>query len=401
MMSKFKQVKGAEFKLQWPPILNAVSESLVTEIQTQLTEDELVCVTEKINGSNLCLSDRGWVASRRQVICERIEEVKSSKFQGQSLAQLKDVHSKLKEASDEIRENFAIKNFELILFGEFVTNTPQDQFCYALREIKPGQLYSFGLALNFEENLSEDEIRLFQDKARRLFGDCLISSRFPAKFFILGFSAKLSLFLKERLFNIVPFVGNDSIRQVFTNKTLVEKLKNRELEGFVITGVSSGFITKWKATKDGSKTSHRAAISALKNLNQGNSEILEAVLSLESVCLSEKETDKSRKPGSRLFSSLLRSATSKYPNLHDTLSSLGADWNLGLPEVHRNYKATIVAEVQKDLIEQGFKVNSDCMKSIEGRVEAVIMNLVKSWISIKVKSDIQAQFETAWKLLRD
>jgi hypothetical protein len=66
--SKFGAKAGSEFLLQWPQIPGVLSVATTSLVQELLVRNPTVTVTEKLDGSNLCLSSADWIASRRRVI---------------------------------------------------------------------------------------------------------------------------------------------------------------------------------------------------------------------------------------------------------------------------------------------------------------------------------------------
>jgi hypothetical protein len=102
-----------------------------------------------------------------------------------------------------------------------------------------------------------------------------------------------------------------------------------------------------------------------------------------------------------LFSQLVRSASTKYPSLLDSLYSLGADWRSGVAEINLNYGELIRSEILKDLVELGFKIDSDIVKNVEGRLKSFIDFRIKSFITSKIEEEIKSQFDDSWCFLSD
>lgn len=404
-MSQFKVTKGSEFKLQWPSTPNVVSESSIEEIQKQLSSNPLVSLTEKIDGSCICLSSTGWIASRRQIICDDIEraDFKKLKHQGVSLIHLKCVWSLISEAKNEIKENFGFKDFELLLYGELVlkgtATSIADHFRYKSRGIITGHLHSFGLAFNFEQDLSEEEEKIFREKTRDLVGDVSIRTKQPSKFFITLYNRKLDSFLRGRQIRTVPYVGEDQLRKIFLEESLKRKLTEKEVEGFVIT--APNFIAKWKIWDFGDKSSQKSAISLLRAQNLGF-DVDEVISSLEEVCLDTGVSKRDLvKLNTKLFIQLIKSAISKHPSLTDSLDSLGDEWRDGIAEINKNYLETLTDEISKDLIELGYQLNSDLLKEVNGRLETFVNDLIKDYITRRIEEEVKSQFDVAWKFLRN
>jgi hypothetical protein len=120
--SQFQCPVGAEFLLQWPQILGVLSVTSVEQVQTLLKSNPVTTVTEKLDGSNLCLSSENWVASRRRVILDRPseEELKKTKFCGENLSSLSLVFPKLNALANEVKKHFPHLELEVLLYGEWI-----------------------------------------------------------------------------------------------------------------------------------------------------------------------------------------------------------------------------------------------------------------------------------------
>ncbi len=118
----FRCPVGAELKFQWPQILGVLSVTSVDQVQTLLKTNPMATVTEKLDGSNLCVSSENWVASRRRVILDNPteEELKKYKFCGESLSSLSLVFPKLNVLAEEVRKHFPGLELEVLLYGEWI-----------------------------------------------------------------------------------------------------------------------------------------------------------------------------------------------------------------------------------------------------------------------------------------
>ena len=119
----FRCPVGAEFQLQWPQILGVLSVTSVDQVQTHLKSNPTTTVTEKLDGSNLCISSESWVASRRRVILDRPteEELKKNKFCGENLSSLSQVFPKLNDLANEVKKKyFPGLELEILLYGEWI-----------------------------------------------------------------------------------------------------------------------------------------------------------------------------------------------------------------------------------------------------------------------------------------
>lgn len=390
MMASFAVKKGAELRLQWPQIQNIVSIDTTEEVFEKLKSNQLCSVTEKLDGCNLSVSSSGWISSRRQILVENVEltDLSKVKFNGQKLTNLKDIWLKVVESQAELQACLSTVNFELIIYGEFIiegtATTRDERFSYKPREIDPEQLYAFGLGFHFEKGLESEERKQFEEKIKGRFNWNLFQVNEASSLFIFNYNSGLNKYFKERLFKVVPYVGDDLLTYVLSNQPLAEKLKNREVEGFVLTG--SNFILKWKFFEKGQKSSQKTAIEALK-AKLTDLALVDAVRTMEDVILSEppegKEFKPIRKPSKKLFCRFLGSAASKLPSPLDSFKETTSLEDL--LETCESYRAALEAEITKDFVEAGFKLDSDDHREMLAKLENFKKGLVSKLLAKRQK----------------
>ena len=120
--ASFRCPVGSEFKLQWPQIPNVLSITSVDQIMALLELNPLTTLTEKLDGSNLCLSSGDWIASRRRVILDSPtqEDLNKYKFCGEPLGTLGEVLPKVRVIAEEIQDYFPGLDLELLMYGEWM-----------------------------------------------------------------------------------------------------------------------------------------------------------------------------------------------------------------------------------------------------------------------------------------
>ena len=123
----FRAKVGSEFQLQWPQIPGVLSVASTDLVRDLLVKNPTVTVTEKLDGSNLCLSSEDWVASRRRIILEGPSEavLNKTKFCGVALSSLSDVLPKLKSLSEDVKVYFDDQDLEVLLYGEWIQKVTQ------------------------------------------------------------------------------------------------------------------------------------------------------------------------------------------------------------------------------------------------------------------------------------
>jgi len=391
-MASCNIVQGAELQIQWPQTQNIVSLSSTEEIFEQLELNQLVSVTEKLDGCNVSISSKGWIASRRRILVENIEQADLNKVKLNriKLTSLFQDWSKLKELKEELDHILDFCNFELIIFGELITEgtatTYEDRFCYDLRDIKTGQLYVFGIAFKFGE-LTQQEQENFKAKTENQLRWNLVHTCEESKFFVFGFNSDLHVFLRERLFKTVPYIGDDFFNAVLSNQALAEKLKNREVEGFILTGPN--LILKWKFFEKGQKSSQKLAIEALKTRINEES-LIDVVKTLEEVSLSEapegREFKPLKKPSQSLFGQIIRSALTKLPSPADSENTIVKTENQ-IVDACSNFKDALEAETLGDFLEAGFKVDSDDHKVLKAKIESLCVGISNKLLAKRRKKE--------------
>lgn len=397
-----KIVKGSEFQHQWPSTPNVISESSVEDICDLLKENSIVSVTEKLDGCNVSISTQGYIASRRQIICEDIwkTDLNKLKLQGVSLSHLKQVWFKLKEAQEDVKTELELPSFELLLYGELIlkgtATSIADRYLYKSRGIRLGRLYAFGLAFNFDQELTDQEKKIFKEKTIELVGNFDIATRSPSKFFIVPFNSKLKQFLQDRLIKTVPHLCDDQVKTVLASKKFSDDLIQKRLEGLILT--TADRIFKWKPKVFGIKGTQLTAIPLLQSKDI-DGQLSGVLSSLRDFCTKFSSVERKIELSPHLFSQLVKSAMTKYPSLQDSLDSLGTDWRSGVADVNSTYNELIKNEILKDLVELGFKIDSDIAKNIEGRLKSFINSRIKEFIATKIEEEIKNQFDDSWCLL--
>ena len=93
---------GGDFSLQWPSIKRLGDSKNLRQYSTKATPG---LVSEKYDGSNLAVTSRGVVASRRKVLlCQpTVEELAEYSFQGVGLAKVNGMFEKLKELEIQLK----------------------------------------------------------------------------------------------------------------------------------------------------------------------------------------------------------------------------------------------------------------------------------------------------------
>ena len=169
-----KDSKGCEFNRQWPKI-QPIFQS--PNLETYGTENPTVLVSEKYDGSNLAVSSKGVVASRRTILLVQptLEDLTKFTFQKVSLAKLDgmfDKLSKLKKGDKSLLPDKSLTIDEVLVYGELIlrgtANGKEDRFGYRNKSFEQGDLVIFGAGLTFDESVDEIQLRDIKTRPRRV-----------------------------------------------------------------------------------------------------------------------------------------------------------------------------------------------------------------------------------------
>jgi len=117
MESKLHQ----KFQYQWPKTVGFFTAKQHEKIIADFECNDNYYVTEKLDGSNLAISSKGYIASRTKVIATRSEPV--PKFNQHSLHNVVELFSAVDQLYNYLQTMYFIQHdFELLVFGEFLYN---------------------------------------------------------------------------------------------------------------------------------------------------------------------------------------------------------------------------------------------------------------------------------------
>ena len=115
-------IKGARLKYQWPSTPNVVSILSTDQIKETLNKNPIVSVSEKLDGSNICISSNGWIASRRVILVNNFfeDDLSTVKLVGSSLSSLKQFEENIRAIHGELQRCIKIQDFQTLLYGEWL-----------------------------------------------------------------------------------------------------------------------------------------------------------------------------------------------------------------------------------------------------------------------------------------
>lgn len=239
-----KRAVGQNHPYPWPKIIGFHTQGALDKVLRHKREDKVWCVTEKYDGSNICLSTDGWIASRNKIIGERGME--TCKFQGVSLLK---VHlDALFNAMDSLKnklklEHFDGVEFELLLYGELLlkgtASSAQDVYNYREKNRHPGDFFCFGIGLVLPENV---QLPLVFENGR-------LNREGEKTWFVVP----LNLYLKELLdeFGIpgVDICAVETLSDILADDKWVRNIKEKKVEGYVLSGTNGEGLLKLKGVE--------------------------------------------------------------------------------------------------------------------------------------------------------
>ena len=335
---------------QWPeiPSVYLAKETMINLLKA----NPIALISEKLDGSNLSVSSKGTVASRRKVIAVEptAETLNKTKFAGQSLGSIQTVLENVKEIKQAIFQPwFPLgQNFEVIIYGEWLqegtASTKEDKFNYAERHLSKGQFYGFGLGLHFEnkaKGLKLDLKNVVQVLKKHKF-----SAKIHDHFIIVLLNGELKKLLEKFGILVVPVLHTLPFTKVFSK--FAKDLLDQKVEGYILTIPSLAQILKWKnpcEESDPRRVESFVDIAAEMSKNQGQA-VLEPLNKVLQESLLFNANGRKRYFDPHLVEAL-NSARSKFPRLDDLLQNSDSDCH-AKNKIIEGYKFTLVDEITKD-----------------------------------------------------
>jgi hypothetical protein len=241
------------FEHQWSSTPGFFSIHKDQVISRHVEQNDSWFVSEKLDGCNMAVSSQGYIASRHKIIATRDEAARlkekdqTTRFQGYSLQHVLPLFEAVDDLYDHLKTAFFSKHkFSLILYGEFMpagTATCKfDIYNYVERGYEPGKMYAFGIGLLFEsitDSVKQDVERIF----RQAF---LHSSTKQQPFYLVPIDWFLTgLFYRTKI-DCVRLYSVQSLQGIFARSDFMTPLLERQLEGYILTGLSGQGMLKLK-----------------------------------------------------------------------------------------------------------------------------------------------------------
>ena len=336
---------GDTFLNQWPEIQSVylAKETMINLLKT----NPITLISEKLDGSNLSVSSKGIVASRRKVIAVEpsAEALDKTKFAGESLGSIKPMLENVKAIKKVVfKPWFPLQNFEVIIYGEWLqegtASTKEDKFNYQERNLSKGQFYGFGLGLHFENaaNASDKDLKnVVQILKKHKF-----SAKINGNFIIVFLNGELKKLLERFEILVVPVLHTLPFTKVFGK--FAEDLLDQKVEGYILTIPSLAQILKWKNPCEESDPRRVEAFVDIAEMSK-NHEAVEPLNKVLQESLLFNANGRKRYFDPNLVDAL-NSARSKFPRLDDLLQN--SDDCHAKKKIIEGYKFTLVDEITKD-----------------------------------------------------
>ena len=288
------------FKFQWPEIECVYCMDPVT-----WWHSDIVWVTEKLDGSNMCISSSGMVCSRRKILVEPDSPedlLKKTKFAGFPLTTVESHLSvNLPDLKSFLCENFKI-DLDVLVYGEWInkgtSSSSKDLYGYHKRGISPGTFHSFGMGLIFQDQ--ELQIDQWAERLGLMFKS--YPSEENTEYHVFYMTKGLFDLLSKFELNPIPILLTCKVEDVF--RIVGDRIAKEEVEGVVVSSRKSTW--KWKNKSVDSDPRHESRLEVIEQSLNGNRGVVEC---LWNVIVPPNHSN---------LDGLYFSARSKYPHLCDT-----------------------------------------------------------------------------------
>ena len=223
-------------------------------------------VSEKFDGSNIAISSRGVVASRRKVLLQQPTQLELEKFtfSGVNLAKVAGMFDYLERLETELKNIITVIELdEAIVYGELIqkgtATSKEDLYQYRSRGIETGDILVFGAGVSFPGNINprqmEEVLELLRAHNFDAIGGPQDIDNDPCKELSdLPGPKKVAILMNATLAQLLARCGLDKVVQQisvpFTQLTQLyeEKLVRGEVEGVVVSFGQE--LLKWKSATE-------------------------------------------------------------------------------------------------------------------------------------------------------
>merc|ERR1719300_820594 len=309
---------GSIFTRQWPEIKH-IFQSL--NLKTYIENAHYGSVAEKLDGSNVAVSSKRIIASRRNILLSNPndDELKAYKFSGVNFSNLCDVFDQLDILQNHFSSFFPFLQIEILLYGELIqkgtATCKDDKYRYRSKGYGEGELYFFGGGLAFEDDLEPYELEKIslRLKEKGFSTICQEDEYTGRNYFIIFMNTNFCKLLID--FGFSKVIPHEQMTVKNALNIYLPKLLNDKIEGIVMNFGDE--ILKWKGVEEGYPDQFLNEIKTLENCIDDNS-----YKAIESVALKAREIREAsvkRKSANILLEKAFKSALSKLQNPNDVM----------------------------------------------------------------------------------
>ena len=257
---------GSVFTKQWPEIKHIFHSA---QLGHYTKEETLGYVSEKLDGSNVAVTSRRVIASRRHVLLYNPseEELQKFKFSGVKLLAVAELFDRLVLLEKSLQKYFPFLGIEVILYGELIqkgtATSTEDKFHYRSKGYQVGDYWIFGAGIAIDEPLTETQIEkcLKHLHSQSFAAVSRFSEESGRSHLVLLMNDKLREVLATH--QITPVVAQEKKTLKDVLSFYEEKLVSDEIEGVVINFGNE--ILKWKGLSESYPDAFLQDIEILKS----------------------------------------------------------------------------------------------------------------------------------------
>lgn len=260
---------GQQLNFPWPHIDGFYNTKATDKIIESLKKNDFYHISEKFDGSNVCVSSQGWISGRKTVFALE-DTLKKTKFQAVDCKYVVPVIDKLKQFKAHLLKTFDLeekKNDDIFLYGEFMlngtSNSKIDRYEYKDGGIYPGDYFVFGIGFYFSD-LNNDSVNIdLKEKITNQFNNLseqktldeknkfyISMVNFENKFLFKEFDLQtVRCFQGTTLSNLLLekdyFLFGDYDKKS-TSEYFIEAIEKRKVEGWILHNRDATDVIKWK-----------------------------------------------------------------------------------------------------------------------------------------------------------
>ena len=307
---------GSVFTKQWPEIKHVFHSTLLGHYTNEKT---VGLVAEKLDGSNVAVTSRKVIASRRNVLLSNpsAEELQKFKFSGVKLHAVANLFERLGQLEQSLQKYFPFLGIEVILYGELIqkgtATSTEDKFNYRSRGYQVGEYWIFGAGIAFDQHLTET---LIEKCIKHLESHSFVVVRsfnelIERSHLIILMNEKLRETLETHQITTVVAQEKKTLTQALS--FYQQKLVSNEIEGIVLS--FGGEILKWKGLDESYPDAFLNDIALIKS--KVKKEVFDPIVSVALEAQKNRSRMKKEKQTLFLLEKAYKSALTKLGNLED------------------------------------------------------------------------------------